>query len=141
MMQKSSMRLALLLALVTIYVTLLPHNILTGAAPSKSNRLQVCGTELSDAVNLYCKGRFNSHRVSKRSSSLLDIFDYVDHLDEAEDDIENGNELTLPDTENAWWQPPSRNSVVGTRRRVRGLADECCKKACSISEMKHYCLN
>ncbi|XP_030373182.1 probable insulin-like peptide 5 [Scaptodrosophila lebanonensis] len=141
MMQKSTMRLALLLVLVTIYVTLLPHNILTEAAPSKRNRIQICGNQLSDTVTMICRGRFNSHRLLKRTSNLLDIFDYVDHLDEAEDDIESGNELALPDTENAWWQPHSRNSLVGTRRRVRGLADECCKKACSISEMKHYCLN
>ncbi|CAH0588809.1 unnamed protein product [Chrysodeixis includens] len=38
-----------------------------------------------------------------------------------------------------WWSPPQTSRVLGGTRGKRGPVDECCEKACSISELMTYC--
>ncbi|XP_064540094.1 probable insulin-like peptide 5 [Drosophila montana] len=90
---------------------------------------QVCGSKLTDALYMVCKGNFGSFQHHKRGS--LDLFDYVEQQYETND---------VEDRDTLWGLPP-RNSLTATRRLMRGVVDECCRKPCTRQEMLQYCGN
>ncbi|EDW69402.1 probable insulin-like peptide 5 [Drosophila virilis] len=118
----------------TIQIFLLPLMLLLlmGFYSAKAaNSYKVCGSELTEALYIVCKGKFGSFQHHKRGS--LDLFDYVDQQYETND---------VEDRDTLWGLPPrSQNSLVATRRLMRGVVDECCRKPCTRLEMLQYCGN
>ncbi|XP_076327288.1 insulin-like [Tachypleus tridentatus] len=103
----------------------------------QTRNARLCGRHLVEALAVVCHSIYYTPNTGKRAGSDL---------------ISNQVELE------PWWYAPqefeprpeegfldNRNalSLFGKRdvfyRQMRGVADECCRKGCSISELGAYC--
>nr|QHB80549.1 insulin like peptide [Carabus violaceus] len=102
----------------------------------KKNTRVYCGSTLSDMLSMVCQGRYNT-KFHKKSSYAI----------ESDSDEDYGYvQQQQPYLEDTMLQFPYRTRanaaslISGTfRRYTRGIIDECCRKPCSIKEMRSYC--
>ncbi|XP_017028347.1 probable insulin-like peptide 3 [Drosophila kikkawai] len=118
-----------LIHLLVLLLPILGH--LDAVYSSESIMFNKCGEGLSNLMIDLCINGFNTHFSHKRASSMTDLnlFDYVDNM------VDSRNE------EVAVIKPhhPRLSSLMATRRLSRLIADECCAKKCSFSEIMAYC--
>ncbi|KAL6257039.1 hypothetical protein P5V15_011974 [Pogonomyrmex californicus] len=105
-----------------------------------------CGHKLSNALQIICDGVYNSmfkksgQAREEASVDRRDTFDYV-----------RDQEMEIADYPFAYEFPPflsrarARGMLNGRfagrryRRQSRGIHEECCAKACTITELSSYC--
>lgn len=124
----TSMRLALLVVATLVCV-------------SHAERQQFCGKALPQMLSLVCNGCYNTRDKKYIHSSIDDSYWAWASLPKKQDGGDDLEEL-----EESEHQPPFRDrlraaDMIGDtfRRFTRGVADECCHKQCSISEVVNYC--
>nr|ACD11945.1 hypothetical protein [Isometrus maculatus] len=113
----------LLLCLSIFLVNVCDCSPLRGRAFVRSRRIQVCGPQLADALRLICNGTYYTPSQNKRFVS------------------------TYNDLLNPYWNPVeksygnafNRMSPLFLDLEKRGVADECCHKSCTFSQMSAYC--
>ncbi|XP_002135096.3 probable insulin-like peptide 5 [Drosophila pseudoobscura] len=136
MMAATSTKMQMLVSVLLLLVSLCSWS--HGVPSKRSSRL--CGDKLSEAMDMMCPNGFNARIPHKRG--LLDLFDYVDHMSEpALDDADTADDAAavgavLPEGVRLPWR---HNSLMSTRRQMRGIVNECCAKSCTIYEIKAYC--
>ncbi|XP_050701282.1 LIRP-like isoform X2 [Eriocheir sinensis] len=143
-----------------------PLKTLPGAGAVREAERRLCGWKLANELNRVCKGVYNKPTVStnalfyrrERGEGSVDFEDPVDvwplmmELDfspwtPAPPDVVRRGVLPGPPvvaaSENQrlpFLSGPQASQVVGRSRRVkRGLSAECCRKACTVSELAGYC--
>ncbi|XP_074100144.1 insulin-like peptide 2 isoform X1 [Cotesia typhae] len=118
---------------ILVVVVLLAVNLAKGQSenfPYREKRQEgpathYCGKRLSNALQIFCNGVYNS--MFKKSGFEMEMDDYPYAYD-------------YPLRSRA-----SANAMMGRfggarfRRQSRGVHDECCVKPCSISELMSYC--
>lgn len=95
--------------------------------------MQVCGPALSAQLDLVCLGKFNTRTGKKRSGQLtLDDFNVGSVGMEPQEDT-----MMFDYIDNAL----TARLMSGLRhhRLPRGVADECCKRPCTLATMQEYC--
>ncbi|XP_014280185.1 LIRP isoform X2 [Halyomorpha halys] len=99
----------------------------------RSKRSQIyCGEELNKALFLICGGLYNSPFKKSALQSYDDYYSDYGLLDSLE---ESKGDFRFP------FHPKARAlSALQYKRLKRGVHDECCRKSCSINEIKGYCL-
>lgn len=91
-----------------------------------------CGNTLSSKLSLVCQGRYNTLQklppvVYRKRDTISKP--YYKNADPAP------SELPIISREEA-------NMFLRERRRVRrGITDECCKKPCTLDEIKSFCID
>ncbi|EDW93965.2 probable insulin-like peptide 5 [Drosophila yakuba] len=85
----------------------------------ESSKFRACGPNLMDMLRTACPNGFNP-LFSKRGS--LGLFDYEDHLT----DLDSSESHHM-------------NSLSGIQRDFRGVVDDCCRQACSLTTLRSYC--
>ena len=102
---------------------------------------RICGSELNEILRFVCKNGFNT-MMTKRNGKLVfkmnktfsnlwfQLFSIVD------------NELSYPYAGLMDIFHIEHENLLGKTRRTRmlGIVDECCKKACTFTELSAYCL-
>nr|BAV78812.1 insulin-like peptide 1 [Plautia stali] len=113
------------LLLASMFITALAQWDLVG-----EKRSQIyCGEELNKALFLICGGLYNSPFKKSAYSHYYSDYGLLDSLEES------GADLSFP------FHPKGRAmSALQYKRLRRGVHDECCRKSCSINEIKGYCL-
>ncbi|KAJ1529370.1 hypothetical protein ONE63_006157 [Megalurothrips usitatus] len=103
-------------------------------------RQTYCGSALPQMLQLVCRGCYNTRDKKYIRSSIDDSYWTWASLPKKE----HGEDLD--DLEESEHQPPFRDrlraaDMIGDtfRRFTRGVADECCHKQCSMSEVLNYC--
>lgn len=100
---------------------------------SNDRMVRACGYKLSLELQRLCKGVFPTRPEKKRSGQhSLDDFNLKSFGMEPQEDI-----MMLDYVDNAL----TARLLSGIRhhRQPLGVADECCKKPCSIATMREYC--
>ncbi|CAG9791746.1 unnamed protein product [Diatraea saccharalis] len=87
-----------------------------------------CGRTLASALAYLCS---KDNGVSKRSDAAI-MYDVILPYYNSQQDFQ----LEWP-----WMSPQKAKSFVYSSRgkRIPGVVDECCEKACSIAELLSYC--
>ncbi|XP_045479306.1 insulin-like [Harmonia axyridis] len=100
----------------------------SGSPFYKHENRGLCGSRLVDTLAIVCNYHYNSP-VNKKSVkwNLEEASDYSDDY--------NTNALTAPGYH---WLDNDLNLFIPVRHQ-RGIVEECCKKPCSLSELKSYC--
>lgn len=119
-------------------------------------RQTYCGSALPQMLQLVCRGCYNTRDKKYIRSSIDDSYWTWASLPKKEQQVQGaglnglgslgpGGE-DLDDLEESEHQPPFRDrlraaDMIGDtfRRFTRGVADECCHKQCSMSEVLNYC--
>ncbi|XP_020816797.1 probable insulin-like peptide 3 [Drosophila serrata] len=118
-----------LIHLLVLLLPILGH--LETVYSNESITFNKCGEGLSNLMIELCINGFHTHFSHKRTSPMTDLnlFDYVDNM------VDSRSE------EVAVIRPhhPRLNSLMATRRLSRLIADECCTKKCTLSEIMAYC--
>ncbi|XP_055846323.1 probable insulin-like peptide 3 [Episyrphus balteatus] len=94
--------------------------------PSCEGVQKLCGKKLPDTLDLICENGFGT-----KTKKSIDPVDYYN-------DIEEG--IQLPFDQFPFISKFEANALAKSRRRRFGIADECCKKACTMAELRSYCL-
>lgn len=98
----------------------------------KRNSNRYCGPILSDMLAIVCDGIYNEKKYQKSYESDLDE-EYGFGQQQPYLDIAR---LPFPYRT----RPNAAALLSGSfRRYTRGVTDECCKKPCTISELRTYC--
>lgn len=128
----------------------------------KKNTRVYCGSTLSDMLSMVCQGRYNTkfHKKSSYGKCFVWLADDSSVLSswlpntgcvclaiESDSDEDYGYvQQQQPYLDETMMQFPYRTRanaaslISGTfRRYTRGIIDECCRKPCSIKEMRSYC--
>ncbi|KAE8736969.1 Insulin like peptide 1 [Frankliniella occidentalis] len=99
-----------------------------------------CGKALPQVLSLVCDGCYNTRDKKYIHNTIDDSYWVWASMPKKED----GDDLE--DLEEAEHQPPFRDrlraaDMIGDayKRFTRGVADECCHKQCSMSEVANYC--
>ncbi|EDV39076.2 uncharacterized protein Dana_GF20100 [Drosophila ananassae] len=96
--------------------------LLEGVPTKREVPMIICGEQLTNELRKICGNRFN--KVIKKSQNTLNLFDYVDHLEDNESDIFG----------------PNQNLVMQNSRVIRNVAWECCTHGpCTRSHLESYC--
>ncbi|XP_055912896.1 probable insulin-like peptide 3 [Eupeodes corollae] len=95
--------------------------------PSCEGSEKFCGQKLNQALSVICDGSYPNIPVKKS------IAPEEDYKSDFEDDFINALEYS------PFMSKQLLETLTKTRRRRLGIADECCKKACTMDELKTYC--
>ncbi|XP_055921756.1 bombyxin A-3 homolog [Eupeodes corollae] len=88
-----------------------------------------CGRNLSDTLDLLCINGFGT----KKTKKSIDPMVYSPEGSEV-------YETTFEFDEFPFLTMFQANSLAKIRRTREGIANECCKKPCSVEKLKLYCL-
>ncbi|XP_046809083.1 probable insulin-like peptide 5 [Lucilia cuprina] len=93
---------------------------------------RLCGQSLTQFLEMICIDGFNPKNLSKKSVPLDDYND---------NSLENDALSSHPFSSLFMDKLYHGNLMAKTRRRRHdGVAEECCRKSCSMSELTTYCL-
>ncbi|XP_055910328.1 probable insulin-like peptide 3 [Eupeodes corollae] len=97
--------------------------------PSCEGIQKLCGKKLPDTLDMLCENGFGT---KTKKSILVDPVEYYNDID--------GEDLISPFGQFPFISQYEANALAKSRRRRFGIADECCKKACTMAELRSYCL-
>uniref|UniRef100_A0A336MJK3 CSON000926 protein n=1 Tax=Culicoides sonorensis TaxID=179676 RepID=A0A336MJK3_CULSO len=93
---------------------------------------KLCGRALSETLSNVCA----LYNMEKKSGDDYDTFPYNEPMQQ-----DWNQEVILPDYNSPFMRKIAAAAFTPTsfRRIRRGIHDECCRKPCSINELKSYC--
>nr|UES72908.1 insulin-like protein 4 [Carausius morosus] len=122
--------------LVALFAAML---VVSSAYIHSNSPVQKCGTALANLIDQVCNSSFNTRLFRKKS---LEVYGAEPGAGE-EVPYPGSNSLPVDEEDegaDVLFNKRPAFSLMSYRRMRRGIADECCRRPCRVSDIMSYCV-